>query len=293
MLFTVSRRATPFRFLEDGPHGQMSRVFEPPRSGVGAPRSHEKNLSLAVLVSTCWLALSACTTSGTTRTKPVVRREIAVPAPDTTPNCSDVMAARVCWNERGAPVSVVRAPLPSAAPSVLGFRCSGHGTQRRCTERALDAEGFQCSGDRCVQRHPRLPDDGEWECADSAGTMVCRGGERPAGVAPGGRPEGFFCGALRSARQETQARICVDLSPDLPPGPTGYSCHFEGTSRICVVNRDTHRLGDPCDRARPCVDGARCVGGQCAPILPQPSCWADADCDHKACRFGTCTEDAS
>lgn len=221
-----------------------------------------------------------------------MRTDLVTPAEDATPSCSDVMTLRVCWDGSGAPLTAAPAPLPPVPASALGFRCTGHGRERRCRDRGADAPAFECSEGRCVQRHPRLPDDGEWECQDSAGALVCRGGERPSGVAPGGHPEGFFCGAHVRSGKDTGERICVDLSPDRPAESDKYTCHFEGATRVCQKAPFPHALGDVCDRAHPCVDGARCATGLCVPIAPRPSCWVDPDCDQQVCRFGTCTGDA-
>lgn len=235
------------------------------------------------------IALTACGSPARESTRPAVRSELEAPALDPTPRCADVRSVRVCWDQRGRATSAVRATFPGAEVSPLGFRCVGAGAERRCSDRSRDASGFGVRGTARVQRVPRLPDDGEWECSESAGAMVCRGGERPSGVAPGGKAEGFFCGPRRAQGKSPGERICVDLSPDFPPGATADTrCRFEGTARVCETANDVHSLGDACDAGHPCVDGARCVAGWCAPRAPDPSCWNPSDCDQGTCRFGSC-----
>jgi len=145
---------------------------------------------------------------------------------------------------------------------------------------------FACTGDRCEQRHPRLPDDGEWECVDMAGASVCRGGEPAAGVVPGPPDGRWSCGA-RGAE-----RICVDLAGDFPGGSAdGWRCRYENAPRprrLCQRDAAAHHLGDRCTPREPCVDGAQCRDGRCQAPPPRPSCWLDSDCPGSACRFGSC-----
>jgi hypothetical protein len=145
---------------------------------------------------------------------------------------------------------------------------------------------FSCTGDLCEQRHPRLPDDGEWECLDMAGASVCRGGDAPAGVAAGPADGRFTCGARGGER------ICVDLRGDFPGGEaTGWRCRYENSPRprrLCARDPAAHHLGDRCGPQQPCVDGASCQQGRCAAPSPRPSCWLDSDCAGGACRFGSC-----
>lgn len=152
---------------------------------------------------------------------------------------------------------------------------------------------FDCQGDRCVQRYPRLPDDGEWTCSDMGGAAVCSGGDPPAGV-PFHRSDGAWtCGARRTAPARTEPeRVCVDLSPDFPDGKAhGWRCHYvaEGSvNRICDRDAAAHVIGDACDARAPCLDGLRCVAGRCTPDPPSPSCILDGDCVDAVCRFGSC-----
>jgi len=153
---------------------------------------------------------------------------------------------------------------------------------------------FECSGEGCIQRYPRLPDQGFWECVDDEGVVVCHGGEPAAGVHAADPDPGWLCGARRGAEGE---RVCVDASPDLPDGAArGYACDYEhspGEQRRCNAVEGAPPLGAPCDGGGACVRGMACAGGRCLPRVLRPECWLDRDCgDGRWCRFGTCIEDA-
>jgi hypothetical protein len=150
-----------------------------------------------------------------------------------------------------------------------------------------------------------MPDAGEWECADIAGAVFCRGGEPPAGAPPTASDPGFICGPRVVKGAAQVERLCVDWSPDFPVAifaatngegsPRGTRCRFEdnhGTVRICEKDASAHSVGDPCDREHPCIGGLACASAHCVPAHPDPSCWVDGDCDHKVCRFGTCTAES-
>jgi hypothetical protein len=189
-------------------------------------------------------------------------------------DCADVGALRVCWT--GAATTVVARPAASAA-------------------RRSRTAAFVCDGARCEQPHPRMPDDGEWRCADTGGATVCAGGEPAAGVAPARQDPAWFCGQRRGATPPE--RVCVDFSPDLPNGAqgsgsnVGWRCQtlYDGpVRRVCDRDAPGRTLGAACDAGRPCVDGSRCTGGRCVPERPAPSCVLDGDCDTGRCRFGSC-----
>jgi hypothetical protein len=157
-------------------------------------------------------------------------------------------------------------------------------------------------------RHPRLPDDGEWQCADSAGAVLCAGGEPPAGVAAERADTGWFCGArsgakplaLAGARAQPSAaaapfagpRVCLDLDPDFPDGTASHwRCRYayeSGVQRICQRDGTGARIGDACNASRPCVDGSHCSAGYCIVPRPLPDCWLGSDCKSTDCRFGSC-----
>lgn len=236
---------------------------------------------------------------------PAPERRFDWPAPVPTDadgeSCADVADLRVCWH--GGGTRLVARPLPAQpSPSAMGWRCIGGGHERRCRDRMAEAPGFSCHGSLCTQRHARLPDDGEWSCADSAGAVVCTGGTEPAGViaVPGRQATGWLCGKrTQGTEQEPKQEpeiVCVDLSPDFPDGqPRGWRCrtvHTGAATRLCERDADAHVLADPCDRQRPCVDGSECTAGRCVPERPRPGCFFDGDCPSGACRFGTCREDS-
>lgn len=212
--------------------------------------------------------------------------EWAAPDPSDTGQCADVRDLRVCW--RTGMTQIRPRVLPKMdAPADL--RCYGDGAGRRCVSRRRDAPAFRCEGTFCVQQYPRVPDDGEWECADLGGVVSCRGGERAAGIPPGGKDASFVCGARKGHLEE---KICVDYSPDLPDGAGPFRCRFEareGTVRVCETAKDAHGVTDACDAKAPCVSGLDCVSGHCIPPAPAPQCWLDADCGTSIpCRFGVC-----
>jgi hypothetical protein len=159
---------------------------------------------------------------------------------------------------------------------------------------APPAASFVCAGDRCVKRYPRLPDDGEWSCDDTAGVAVCSGGEPPSGVPINVVDAAWTCGqrSAGAGKPGTGERVCVDYVPDFPNGEArGWRCHYvaeASLARICERDVTAHVIGDPCDARNPCLDGLRCSAGRCAAALPSPSCVIDADCDKAVCRFGSC-----
>jgi hypothetical protein len=195
--------------------------------------------------------------------------------------CADVDRARICY--RGHELLRVPRVVPSADEP---WRCAGQGSARVC-RRARDAAGpFVCDDAACVQAWPRLPDDGEWECFERAGAVMCRGGEPPAGVVPGPGDAGWICG-------ERSPRVCVDLAPDRPESRAFAACRYEGTSgtpRQVCVKPDEPRIGAICRDGSTCPLGAVCVDGVCAPSRrPDGSCWFDADCGQgSACPFAAC-----
>jgi hypothetical protein len=137
-----------------------------------------------------------------------------------TSTCADVRTARVCW-PAGAPA--VR--VPRAAPTVdaEAWRCVGQRGDRKCRRRKAQSSAFACGAAECVQDYPRVPDDGEWECFERAGAIICRGGEPASGVVSGARDLGWICGD--AADGSPSARLCIDLDPD--PPPAGFeACQF-------------------------------------------------------------------
>jgi hypothetical protein len=216
------------------------------------------------------------------------------PAADHGAVCADVGTLRACWDAQGTPSLVARTLPLTPAASPLGWRCAWPGPTRLCVDRRAGAAAFTCVGERCTQSHARRPDDGEWTCVDSAGAVACVGGQGAAGIVAGPPDVAWICGKRPDERPGDAfgSRVCVDLAPDFPDGDgTHWRCRsFNGPAgtRECARATDVAVLGVRCDGARPCVDGAACVGALCVPARPEPSCWLDDDCPSGACRFGTC-----
>jgi hypothetical protein len=240
-----------------------------------------------------------------------LRVHYPVPAPDVRGACADVLDFRVCWDaECPSGTCVVERSVPSApAASPLGWRCVGGGEERSCSDRGHGVGRFACQRDSCVQVHPRLPDDGEWTCAEMAGAVLCVGGDGPAGTPPGPRDAGFLCGKRRPTPGPSRfdaragaaglgqgATVCLDLSPDFPDSsPRGWVCRYEhehGMRRICERRETQGALGAACSSSAPCIDGLLCAAGRCVPRRPEPSCWLDADCASASCRLASCVQES-
>lgn len=202
--------------------------------------------------------------------------------------CADLGDHRVCWGCEGGggPDQVCLVGPARPAPRGTTLRCAG----ADC--RLINSPQFFCTGDECVQRHPRLPDDGEWECIDQDGAVVCRGGESAAGVAAGPGEPGWTCGMRTSgSKEETKPdRICVDLQPDRPHREGPWRCrsdHKLGEKRVCRrAANPKPLLGEAC--AGGCAPGLVCHEDRCLPARPAPSCWFDTECASQICRQGTC-----
>jgi hypothetical protein len=167
----------------------------------------------------------------------------------------------------------VRAAAALAASAVLAalFGCDERTRGALAVrDQPVEASAFSCDGGRCMQRHVRLPDDGEWRCAERDGVAWCAGGEPAAGVVRAPAERGFVCGVRRGPTAE---RVCVDESPDVPGDEPGrYRCRFlqeRGTQRECVEE----------------AVQVRAVVARGA-----PDCWLDADCAPGACDRGRCTQ---
>lgn len=219
---------------------------------------------------------------------------VASPAPgDRGELCLDLGAIRACWGgDCGEQGCVVPRPLPLGLEPSRGYRCVGQRATRTCGSRADHAGTFRCDAQRCVQRHPRAPDNGEWECVDAAGATHCRKVAEAAGVEPGPLDPGFVCG-FRQRRQDGE-RVCVDFAPDLPAaGRFACSSRYLGGAREWECHpANEPRLGDRCQDRSGCPAGAQCSAGHCLPAFPRPDCWLDSDCAQGRCRFGSCRGDA-
>ncbi|MEE8408217.1 MAG: hypothetical protein V3T05_01305 [Myxococcota bacterium] len=210
-------------------------------------------------------------------------------------NCADVGRVRACWGAdlEGTScrddICLVPRPVPPGPTPNGGWRCDGVGRDRACQRRTAAAAPFVCNGDQCIQRHPRAPDDADWDCVDRFGAVICSTTRGPAGTVPGPPDPGWLCGARRGHA----GRICLDLSPDLPDADVGrWDCAFEhrtGTMRLCTRRGVLPTLGAACRVPDGCPPDARCIAGHCLPPEPAPSCWVDGDCgEAMACIFGTC-----
>ena len=286
--------------------------------------STTRTAALLVVVALSLVVGAACSRSAPVA---VVRQAIATPALDDRGDvCADVGEARACWGSDlvgpgcdGKTCALAR-PVPAGPAPVGGWRCDGSGGSRVCEERSRNAGSWDCEGRRCVQRRPRMPDDGEWECVDVGGIVYCRGGLAAAGVVAGAADRGWMCGSRPRAREEREGReereareekpetrgtdaksarpverVCVDFSPDLPPLPGVFHCRFQypgpGPERVCDDQTTGARPGDACASARDCPSGLGCTGGRCLPSRPDVGCWLDVDCggSRARCRWGTCT----
>lgn len=131
---------------------------------------------------------------------------------------------------------------------------------------------FGCAGSECRQTQPRLPDTGEWTCAERDGVVWCTGGEPAAGVAPGTPDRGYECGKRWGERALAHERVCIDRHPDYPVGGSdAYACRYEqeqGTARVCQKRA-----------------GARSRSLEKKAV---PACWLDSDCRSTACDRGAC-----
>ncbi|MES1183493.1 MAG: hypothetical protein ABUL60_06735 [Myxococcales bacterium] len=129
------------------------------------------------------------------------------------------------------------------------------------------ASRFQQVGDTLRQAQPRLPDTGEWRCAERDGVVWCAGGEAAAGVVSGPADPGYRCGARWGSGGGE--RVCIDDHPDYPDG--SYRCAFEqerGSARVCR----------PSAAPRPAALPSRAL----------PACWLDHDCPSAHCERGAC-----
>jgi hypothetical protein len=149
---------------------------------------------------------------------------------------------------------------------------------------------FSLQGGKLRQEHPRLPDTGEWRCAERARVVWCAGGEAAAGVVPGPPDPGFRCGPRWGQRDGERERVCIDEHPDYPGNDT-YQCSFEqerGIARVCRAEPSAPATAlapyavAACWLDRDCPAG-RCDRGACA-------CVTQADCQSGHCQRGMCVE---
>jgi hypothetical protein len=130
---------------------------------------------------------------------------------------------------------------------------------------------FTCRSGNCRQEQPRLPDTGEWRCAEREQVVWCAGGEPAAGVVRGPADPSFRCGPRWGQANE---RVCIDPHPDYPDAERdAYSCSFDQERSMARVCRESApRPGRPLGQPR-----------------ALPACWLDRDCPAGACDRGVCT----
>jgi hypothetical protein len=206
--------------------------------------------------------------------------------------CRDLSQVSACWPSSGGPPQPVERRVPEfSARSAMGFRCSGQGKQRTCRDRLRDSQEFSCREGSCKQPFARVPDAGEWTCADASGASLCLAGGVAAGVQAAREPEaGFSCG-WRTAANEPSQRLCIDFAPDFPDGVAeNWNCHYEHdgeVTRVCKRER-SRAIGADCTAGSTCPLGSKCLGGRCLPTQLRPTCWLDRDCASNQCRLGRC-----
>lgn len=183
----------------------------------------------------------------------------------TEPCASELPIAgeRLCLSSDGSPLRV----SPGTGPAAGRY-----------------AGPFVCGEAGCEQREPPLPSDGEWECRDELGAIVCRGRGPAAGVVEGPRDPGFECARPSGPGEE----ICVALDPVSPPGGP-HRCvieHEHGEVRRCVPIDAREGLLAPCGDG--CPAPLVCSVGVCVPPpRDEHGCWLDADCASR-CVLGRC-----
>ncbi|MGE0787847.1 MAG: EB domain-containing protein [Sandaracinaceae bacterium] len=210
------------------------------------------------------------------------------PDPNDPPGatCVDVTPMhRVCFGDDGAPIGVHPRPSPSgvSVPPDGTLRCDGSRDARRCT--LVRERELVCDTRECTQLAPRVPSDGEQECADVHGVVLCRGYGPPAGEVAGQDEPGWRCGT-------GERRVCVDLAPDLPDLESAYDCGFVHEPvflRRCRPG-PAARLGAVCTDDAACPEALLCVDGRCVPrALPRGECWTDPDCpEGRECVLSNC-----
>ena len=126
------------------------------------------------------------------------------------------------------------------------------------------------------QAQPRLPDTGEWRCAERGRVVWCAGGEAAAGIVSGPPDRRYRCGP-RWGSQDGE-RVCIDEHPDYP-GPSG-SPGGDGKSQQCKFEQEQ-------SLARVCEPGAP-YDGPALPAHALAACWLDRDCPSGHCERGAC-----
>lgn len=200
------------------------------------------------------------------------------------------------------PRSDARAPLVELLLLLAAFGCRERASVGRVPSPATRASSaalslaprpagsFTCGGDGCLQLHPRMPDTGEWLCAERGGVVWCAGSDGAAGVVAGPPDLGFRCGKRWGGGPSE--RVCIDRHPDYPSAPGVYQCRFQqerGSSRLCRLSSASESATSLAESAlaacfldRDCPS-QRCERGTCG-------CASDAECRLGRCERGSCVE---
>jgi MYXO-CTERM domain-containing protein len=160
--------------------------------------------------------------------------------------------------------------LSLGAAGALGCGRAPHDEAPHGAPPLASVSRFECLGETCSQRHARLPDDGEWRCAELDGVVLCAGGEPAAGTVAGPADRAFRCG-----RRPNDERVCVNAAPDYPPGGRErYACRFDAEHGV----------------TRECREDTTPAPVRVLAALPSaaPDCWLDRDCNGR-CDRGYCT----
>jgi len=158
----------------------------------------------------------------------------------------------------------------AGAVGMLGCQREPGGEPAPGAPTLAQASDFACRAGVCTQHAPRVPDDGEWRCAELEGTVLCAGGEPAAGVVAGPADPAYRCGERPNGE-----RVCVDRAPDYPPGGRAvYACRF-----------DAEQGG-----IRECREHPKAAPATVLAALPSrdPDCWLDRDCSGR-CDRGFCS----
>lgn len=141
------------------------------------------------------------------------------------------------------------------------------------------ASPFEARDGKQRQEHPRLPDTGEWRCAEQGKVVWCAGGEAAAGIVSGPPDRGYRCGPRWGSEHE---RVCIDEHPDYP-APSG-SPQSDGQWQHCKFEQE-RGIARVCELAAP-------YQGPALPAHALPACWLDRDCPSARCDRGACRCDA-
>ena len=228
--------------------------------------------------------------------------------------CADIGSIRACWTGAAARI-VPRAVPKDTAPSAMGWRCIGAGTRAslRRARRDLGCVRLQRSEVRAATpahaRRRRMAllgqrwRDGVCGREPAAGSRPRVGGaSEPASLArrapsrevwnPQGssrKTAGSAASAAARRRPSASASTSrrISRTATWTAGDAGRCTTVRCAACASAMPRDG-RSPPRATRARPCVDGSRCVDSRCIPDRPAPACVLQTDCGSGRCRFGSC-----